>query len=54
LYKATDFYAPHAEGALLWSDPSVGIVWPEVGTMMQLAAKDSAAPELASIKSFAA
>ena len=25
--KATDFYSPQAEGALLWSDPAIGIDW---------------------------
>lgn len=53
LYKATDFYAPGAEGALLWSDPSIGIAWPDAGTAFQLAAKDAAAPVLAHAKAFA-
>ncbi len=52
LYKATDFYAPQAEGALLWSDPAVGIAWPDVGMAPRLAAKDAAAPVLAASKLF--
>ena len=28
MYKCTDFYAPDDEGGILWSDPSIGIVWP--------------------------
>ena len=47
LYKATDFYAPQAEGALLWSDPAIGIAWPVLDVAPQLAAKDAAAPMLA-------
>ena len=46
LYKTTDYYAPQAEGCVLWSDPAVGIVWPDVGMAPRLAAKDAAAPPL--------
>ncbi|MEW5869581.1 MAG: dTDP-4-dehydrorhamnose 3,5-epimerase [Chloroflexota bacterium] len=28
LYKASDFYAPQWERALLWNDPALGIDWP--------------------------
>ncbi len=28
LYKATDYYAPQWDRALLWNDPEVGIDWP--------------------------
>jgi dTDP-4-dehydrorhamnose 3,5-epimerase len=28
LYKATDYYAPQWERALLWNDPALGIDWP--------------------------
>lgn len=28
LYKATDFYAPHAERCLRWDCPELGIAWP--------------------------
>ncbi len=27
-YKCTEFYVPGDEGAILWSDPDVGIEWP--------------------------
>jgi len=27
-YKCTDFYAPSAEGGVLWSDTDLGIAWP--------------------------
>ncbi|MBH9552524.1 dTDP-4-dehydrorhamnose 3,5-epimerase [Inhella gelatinilytica] len=40
LYKATDYYAPHAEGCVRWDDPDIGITWPEVGQPPQLAEKD--------------
>lgn len=28
LYKATDFYAPQYERAILWNDPDIAIDWP--------------------------
>ena len=28
VYKCTDFYTPHTEGGVLWSDPDLGIEWP--------------------------
>jgi dTDP-4-dehydrorhamnose 3,5-epimerase len=46
LYKTTAYYAPQAEGCVLWSDRAVGIEWPDVGTTPQLAAKDAEAPPL--------
>jgi dTDP-4-dehydrorhamnose 3,5-epimerase len=29
LYKTTDYYSPESERSLLWSDPAIGIKWPE-------------------------
>lgn len=52
LYKATDYYAPQAEGSVRWNDPAVGIVWPEVGVAPLLAEKDANAPLLAEAKHF--
>jgi dTDP-4-dehydrorhamnose 3,5-epimerase len=54
LYKTTNFYAPQSEGYVLWSDPAVGIAWPDLGMPMQLAAKDVAAPTLASARAYKA
>ena len=31
LYKTTDYYAPHHERCLYWSDSDIGINWPECG-----------------------
>ncbi|MBV8501409.1 MAG: dTDP-4-dehydrorhamnose 3,5-epimerase [Paucibacter sp.] len=52
LYKTTDYYAPQAEGAVRWDDPTIGIEWPDVGKAPQLADKDAKAPELALALSF--
>ncbi|HLO92867.1 MAG TPA: dTDP-4-dehydrorhamnose 3,5-epimerase [Burkholderiaceae bacterium] len=46
LYKTTNYYAPQAEGALAWNDPTVGIEWPLDGITPQLADKDAKAPRL--------
>ena len=54
LYKTTNFYAPQSEGCVLWSDPALGIQWPDVGVPVQLAAKDLAAPPLALARAFTA
>jgi len=52
LYKATDYYAPQAEGCVSWSDPALGIEWPDTGVAPQLAAKDAGAPPLSRAKVF--
>jgi len=28
MYKCSDYYVPHDEGGILWSDPAIGIDWP--------------------------
>jgi len=53
LYKTTNFYAPQSEGCVLWSDPALGIAWPDVGVPLQLAAKDVAATKLADARVYA-
>ena len=44
IYKCSDYYAPQADGAVLWS--SCGIDWPLSGAPL-LSDKDAAAPALA-------
>ena len=48
VYKCTDYYAPEADGAVLWS--SAGIDWPLAGATA-LSDKDAAAPALADFDS---
>lgn len=43
LYKTTDYYAAHAEGAVRWDDPDLAITWPDVGMAPLLSAKDAQA-----------
>ena len=48
LYKTTDYYAPQAERAVRWDDPSVAVSWPLGATgLPSLSPKDAAAPSLA-------
>jgi dTDP-4-dehydrorhamnose 3,5-epimerase len=44
VYKCSDYYAPETEGALLWSDPEIGIDWPLGDAAPVLSDKDAAAP----------
>ncbi|WP_226783033.1 dTDP-4-dehydrorhamnose 3,5-epimerase [Oceaniglobus trochenteri] len=50
IYKCSDYYAPETEGALLWSDPDVGIDWPLAPEGAVLSQKDAIAPRLADLK----
>ena len=44
LYKCSEFYAPHDEGGILWSDPDIGIHWPITDPIVS--GKDAAHPGL--------
>jgi dTDP-4-dehydrorhamnose 3,5-epimerase len=52
LYKTTDYYAPQAEGALRWDDPTVAVQWPLQGATPLLSVKDAQAPLLGDAKHF--
>jgi len=52
LYKTSGEYAPQAEGAVRWDDPSIAIAWPLGGITPQLSAKDINAPLLADARIF--
>jgi dTDP-4-dehydrorhamnose 3,5-epimerase len=51
LYKCTDTYAPEAEGAVLWSDPDIGIDWGVDIDSITLSDKDTQAPAFADFDS---
>lgn len=44
LYKTDNYYCPEAEGAILWSDPALGIDWRLPEKDLILSAKDKLAP----------
>ena len=50
VYKCSDYYAPETEGAILWSDPYIGIDWP-IGSDPILSDKDAVAPLLSDLES---
>lgn len=43
-YKCDDIYRPGDEGGLLWNDPTIDIVWPEVDCEFVLSEKDKSNP----------
>ena len=45
-YKCDNLYAPHAEGAIAWDDPDIGIDWHLPVEDVLLSAKDAAHPRL--------
>ena len=50
LYKCSDYYAPAAEGGLLWNDPALGIDWGFSGEAL-ISPKDAILPTLAELDS---
>ena len=48
-YKQTNYYAPNAEGAVLWNDPQIGIEWPMTNPLVS--DKDKIAQPLAELDS---
>lgn len=49
LYKCSDYYAPAAEGGLLWNDPALGINWDVENPT--ISPKDAVLPRLADFDS---
>lgn len=48
-YKCDELYHPEDEGGIMWNDPAIGIVWPEIGEII-LSEKDKVHPSLADSK----
>jgi dTDP-4-dehydrorhamnose 3,5-epimerase len=49
-YKCTDFYYPEDEGGIIWNDPDIGVIWPDLGIEYVLSAKDLKLPPLRSLE----
>ncbi|MDR1031124.1 MAG: dTDP-4-dehydrorhamnose 3,5-epimerase [Treponema sp.] len=43
-YKCTDFYHPEDEGGIIWNDPEIRIIWPDLGMDYILSDKDQKLP----------
>ena len=52
MYKATDYYAPEHERALLWNDPAIGIAWPLAGATPVLSERDRRGVSLAQAETY--
>ncbi len=53
VYKATDYYAPDWERALLWNDPDLNIQWPLIeGQPPSLSAKDAVGAPFNRVETF--
>jgi dTDP-4-dehydrorhamnose 3,5-epimerase len=48
-YKVTAYYNGPHDGGVLWNDPAIGIVWPDVLDPATLSAKDQVQPKLADL-----
>ena len=44
VYKATAYYAPESDRGLLWNDPDIAIVWPQLDIDFSLSEKDQHQP----------
>lgn len=47
LYKVSDYYAPNAEGGIIWNDPDFAIEWPKLDVPYILSDKDKKYPTFA-------
>ena len=52
LYKTTDYYSMPHERCIAWDDPSIGVVWPDLGSTPNLSAKDQTGRSLATAETF--
>ena len=51
-YKCDDLYCKDAERGLMFDDPALGIVWPDIGMPILLSEKDRHHPPLAAIEPY--
>jgi len=49
-YKCGDFYYPEDEGGIIWNDPDIGVIWPDLGLEYVLSAKDLKLPPLRALE----
>ena len=49
VYKTTNYYHPQSDRGIMWSDPAIGITWPEIDGHFILSDKDKMHPSLSEI-----
>lgn len=49
LYKTTSFYKPEYERCVVWNDPDLSILWPDIGIDFILSEKDKSGKKLINI-----
>ena len=52
IYKVTSLYAPEAERAIAWDDPTLAIDWPLDGAKPILSARDETHPKFADLPAY--
>jgi dTDP-4-dehydrorhamnose 3,5-epimerase len=52
LYKATDFYSPIHEQCLIWNDPEVNVIWPNIDDNYIFSDKDKNGKALSELSLF--
>lgn len=51
-YKVTNYYSPEHDKGVLWNDPAIGVVWPDVADAQTLSGKDRVQPMLVDMPSY--
>jgi dTDP-4-dehydrorhamnose 3,5-epimerase len=51
-YKVTDYYDRDCDKGVLWTDPDIGVTWPEVAAPAQLSPKDTQQPLLRDLPTY--
>src|SRR5688572_28551823 len=51
LYKTTNYYSPKDQGAIIWNDSDLAIIWPDAGEVV-VSGKDQLAPAFKNVAYF--
>lgn len=46
VYKTTNYYHPQSDRGIMWNDPAIGIIWPEIDGQFIFSEKDKMHPSL--------
>ncbi|TDW59245.1 dTDP-4-dehydrorhamnose 3,5-epimerase [Novosphingobium sp. PhB55] len=51
-YKVTDYYSAECDMGLVWDDPAIGVIWPDLADPETLSGKDRAQPRLVDLPEY--